>query len=379
MADNTLKIKFAVDDSDLETGLANSQQRISDAAAALQKDLEGLGQSAAQTSLALKGLDDLSDDDPKKIQEKFAEETQQLQTLMTLHKVTADEAIAERKRIEEARDAAVRAELQAEALCVTEKEALHERLQAKEYAEETKHDARMRALDLQAVRESEKSWEQFLAPISHATDSAINGIIRGTLSLDKAMRNIGQSLVSEFTSVAVKRLTQWVASEAAMTEATVAGTTARGAAEQQGQGASIALHYGTAIKKIASAASETFAGVFAWASPDLGPFAAIPATAAAALVMAKQALIPSAAGGWDIPAGLNPLTQLHEREMVLPASIAEPLRSAVAGGGLGGDTHIHIHAIDARGASDWINRNGDKFAAAVRRQARLFNPAVRPA
>lgn len=36
--------------------------------------------------------------------------------------------------------------------------------------------------------------------------------------------------------------------------------------------------------------------------------------------------IPSAAGGWDIPAGINPLTQLHENEMVLPAEHAQTIR-----------------------------------------------------
>ena len=42
--------------------------------------------------------------------------------------------------------------------------------------------------------------------------------------------------------------------------------------------------------------------------------------------------LPSAAGGWDIPAGLNPLTQLHEREMVLPAEQADAVRRIADGG-----------------------------------------------
>lgn len=41
--------------------------------------------------------------------------------------------------------------------------------------------------------------------------------------------------------------------------------------------------------------------------------------------------IPSAAGGWDIPAGLNPMTQLHEREMILPAEHADTIRSLSGG------------------------------------------------
>ncbi|MDO5059957.1 MAG: phage tail protein, partial [Neisseria sp.] len=49
--------------------------------------------------------------------------------------------------------------------------------------------------------------------------------------------------------------------------------------------------------------------------------------------------IPSAAGGWDIPAGLNPLTQLHENEMVLPAEHAQTIRD-MAGQSSGGETVI---------------------------------------
>lgn len=48
--------------------------------------------------------------------------------------------------------------------------------------------------------------------------------------------------------------------------------------------------------------------------------------------------VPSAAGGWDIPRGMNPLTQLHEREMVLPANIADVVRGAAGGGANNGVT-----------------------------------------
>jgi hypothetical protein len=36
---------------------------------------------------------------------------------------------------------------------------------------------------------------------------------------------------------------------------------------------------------------------------------------------------PSAADGYDIPAGVNPMTQLHEKEMVLPAKYADTIRT----------------------------------------------------
>lgn len=51
-----------------------------------------------------------------------------------------------------------------------------------------------------------------------------------------------------------------------------------------------------------------------------------------------------AAAGYDIPAGVNPLTQLHQKEMVLPAEHAETIRS-LSGSGLrggGGGENITI-------------------------------------
>ena len=62
--------------------------------------------------------------------------------------------------------------------------------------------------------------------------------------------------------------------------------------------------------------------------------------------------IPSAAGGWDIPAGINPLTQLHENEMVLPAEHAQTIRE-MAGQQGGSDSTIIINST----GGDFIHRN----------------------
>lgn len=45
--------------------------------------------------------------------------------------------------------------------------------------------------------------------------------------------------------------------------------------------------------------------------------------------------IASAEGGYDIPAGTNPVTQLHEKEMVLPKAQADVIRGLAANGGKG--------------------------------------------
>lgn len=68
--------------------------------------------------------------------------------------------------------------------------------------------------------------------------------------------------------------------------------------------------------------------------PIIGPVLAIGAMAAIlAAVGGMAGKVPSAAGGFDIPKGMNPLTQLHEREMVLPATLADTVRDMAAGRG----------------------------------------------
>jgi hypothetical protein len=65
--------------------------------------------------------------------------------------------------------------------------------------------------------------------------------------------------------------------------------------------------------------------------------------------------LPSASQGFDIPAGMNPLTQLHEQEMVLPKALANPLREMLAAGGGGGLT-VNVSAMDTQGVVDALRR-----------------------
>jgi len=110
-----------------------------------------------------------------------------------------------------------------------------------------------------------------------------------------------------------------------------------------------------AVKSVeAYAASAAAAAYFAEAGiPVVGPIlGAAAAATAGAFVLALVGNIPSAAGGYDIPAGLNPVVQTHAREMILPAHLADGFRNMIdggggpGGGGGGGGPHVHIHAMD---------------------------------
>ncbi len=182
----------------------------------------------------------------------------------------------------------------------------------------------------------QQQWEGVLQPISTAIEGTVNGFIAGTLTMRQAVTNLGSAILSAFVSAGAKSLVSWAANQFTMTGATVAGVTARGIAEKAGAKQSLLTQAGTSLKKIFNDSKEVFAGVFANLSGSLGPFAVIPAGIAAGAVLAVGSGIVSARGGYDIPSGVNPLVQTHEKEMILPSGPADTLRyltEMVKGGG----------------------------------------------
>jgi lambda family phage tail tape measure protein len=131
-----------------------------------------------------------------------------------------------------------------------------------------------------------------------------------------------------------------------------------------------------------SQAMVAMAGLNAFAStaaiPIVGPAAAPAAAAAAAAIAQGFALtataaaamsVASASGGYDIPAGVNPLTQLHQREMVLPAQHADTIRRLGKEGGSGGGGSGPVHVtysptIQIDGSTD-MGRNQKMIREAV--------------
>ena len=117
----------------------------------------------------------------------------------------------------------------------------------------------------------------------------------------------------------------------------------------------------------ASGAAASQAGI-----PIIGPALAVAAFAAMmAMVLGS---LHSAEGGFDIPAGTNPMTQLHQNEMVLPAKYADVIRGMAGNSGGnsngGGTTTVHIHAMDAQSFSQFIYKNGASVFDSLKHQAR---------
>lgn len=206
-------------------------------------------------------------------------------------------------------------------------------------------------LVLQAQAKLQQPMRNVWDSVESNASNALKGILTHTQSWGQAMRSaigsVGDMMIEELVT---KPLAAMVIKWAKERAYAIMGVTAKAA--EAGAGAA------------ASAAETPFVG---WAM-------ALPAMASVfAGVSGLASSIPSAAGGFDIPAGVNPLTQLHEREMVLPADIADQFRSGGSGRSLG-DTHISINAVDAQSVERLLMSNnaavGKALAAAYRNGVR---------
>lgn len=157
--------------------------------------------------------------------------------------------------------------------------------------------------------------------------SAFDGMTEGVASsISKTIlygENLGESLKNVALNVADAFITSFIKIQIQklfIDKTAAAGYAGTIAAQAQAMSAMAALNAfaSTAAIPIVGPALAPAAGAAAFAVAE--GFAAA-ATAAAAMSVA------SARGGFDIPAGVNPLTQLHEREMVLPARHADVIRN----------------------------------------------------
>jgi len=195
--------------------------------------------------------------------------------------------------------------------------------------------------------------------------SAIRGMIDGTETLSAAVAKMGKQMISSLESSLEKMLSDWL--EHHLMELLIHTQAKEGegavdkAAAAQKQEISMQEH----MREVFMAAKQ--AAVKAWNAmsgiPVVGP--ALGAAAAAATFAAVMAFgsITSAQGGF-YEVDRDQLAFIHQREMVLPAGIADRLRTAVDSGLGGGqavsvNVYHNVNAIDAASFKDTIKQHGN--------------------
>lgn len=235
-------------------------------------------------------------------------------------------------------------------------------------------------------------WRSLGQSVSSLWDKGVNAMMNGTLRWRNATKAIGMELAGWFArNVVGKMLSSWAAGKAAEFAISMGWMTKEQAVKLGMMDAEMAAEEGKAQFGMAVTAQEATAkvgnhGASAAAGaadsvasiPYIGPILAAAAFAATlAMVLGARSNIKSASRGFDIPRGLNPMTQLHEEEMVLPKEHADTIRALRDRGARGGDAApqpVIIQALDARSVRDYLKANSHALAPALRRLGRNASP-----
>lgn len=250
-----------------------------------------------------------------------------------------------------------------------------QRLKLQHQIEESdrQHNLGMKQIQTQAALESRQIWGDLGNRMSSLWDKGVQSIMNGTFKWRNAFKAIGMELVSWFaTSVVGDMVKKWIAGEAQKLAVKMGFLAAEQTAQTTSSTAVVATKTSEATAVAGANAVEASTGAAASQAsiPWVGPILALAAMAAIfAAVSGMGGKVKSASRGFSIPKGTNPLTQLHEEEMVLPSEHANVIRrlSQGDGGGMSQQVtnHFNVQAWDSRDVSRFLNDNKRHIAAAM--------------
>lgn len=232
----------------------------------------------------------------------------------------------------------------------------HERTQAKNEGKRESQRRKDAPNVMEMLQDGGKNvWQEAQQQMGQAFSAMLTRTQNFRTAMNNFFKSMGQTFIQEMVTKPLAGMMQRMVQESAIykmifgtKETLETAAAAKTAAIKATETTSVVTANAT---QAASGAAASQASI-----PYVGPILAV--AAMAAIMAAVMGLmgggggsqttttttrIPSAAGGWDIPAGINPLTQLHENEMVLPAEHAQTIRE-MAGQSGGDDSTIIINS-----------------------------------
>lgn len=232
----------------------------------------------------------------------------------------------------------------------------HERTQAKNEGKRESQRQKDAPNVMEMLQDGGKNvWQEAQQQMGQAFSAMLTRTQNFRTAMNNFFKSMGQTFIQEMVTKPLMGMMQRMVQESAIykmifsTKDTLeTAAAAKTAATKATETTSVVTANAT---QAASGAAASQASI-----PYVGPILAV--AAMAAIMAAVMGLmgggggsqttttttrIPSAAGGWDIPVGINPLTQLHENEMVLPAEHAQTIRE-MAGQSGGDDSTIIINS-----------------------------------
>jgi len=251
-------------------------------------------------------------------------------------------------------------------------------IEAKKASVVAKYNIDMIKLDEQAIAQQQQMWNTALGTIEAAFNSQLRGLLAGTTSWSQAFKNILGDVIIKFIEMCEQMVVKWLAAELAQTTASTSGAAARAAAQQTGAASGILANATNAMQAIMTDAAQTFAGVFAFLAPTMGPAAAGPAAAAQASVSA--AAIFDVGTDYVVRGGL---ALIHPGETIIPAARGSgPYTGANMSPQIHAPVSINVSALDSQSVARFFNDNSKHMLRAindaVKRGAHIGLRAIHP-
>jgi hypothetical protein len=209
-----------------------------------------------------------------------------------------------------------------------------------------------------------KSWEE-------SFNSAATGILTRSTTLSNGLRQLSQKMFQSFVSEYLTKRAAAVAMATLKENALYQYLFGQQMAEQTAASTSTVIAKKAEAAEVIPAEAAVAAGGAAASVasiPIIGPALAAAAFAETMGMVMGGLAVASASGGYDIPAGVNPVVQTHAKEMILPAKYADVIRGmAEAGGSSGangsGALSVSVHAVDSRDVVRSLTRGGALYKA----------------
>lgn len=218
---------------------------------------------------------------------------------------------------------------------------------------ELQHQLRLSQLSNQTVQAGTAEMRGMFGSIESSWGGAIKGMMTGTMTLAQGIKGMFRGVVDAVAGMFAQMVAKWIVQQIMM------------------KAFGKVMGIGTVTAEAAKAGAGGVASMAAAPFP-MNMMAPAFGAAMSAAAMAFAPVVASASGGFDIPSGLNPMTQLHEEEMVLPAHIANPLRDQLAQGpaaGQGSDGGTVV--INATGGDFIHKRDLAKLLTTMKRDYRF--------
>lgn len=335
--------------------------RIAIAEEEVDAEARAYGKGSPQYEAAVKHLVDVrrqADEELRQMADAFSKQDQdrQLQALALEEKTLQDRYAKHEINIDQLESAEIALESRRTAILeggIRDRLALidpqhdpvaYANLNAQIEQQELEHQARLTKIQQDANARNLQLWAGLFTSIQSDFSQNIAKMLEGTETFASGMRSLFASLVNSIIQFLSQWAVKWAATQIANLAASKAAATGQATAQAGAAGAGGVASMAAAPWPIDLTAPAFGASMFA---------------AAESYAVADR--------GYDIPSGVNPLTQLHAREMVLPEELADSVRSGAGGG----DIHVHTHlsAFDSSGLERLAQSHQfhDQIAAAAKR------------